>query len=84
VADPHRFQANVAPYIPPFSVVAQTKANGKPNARAPVTPPVRARNLHSSFRIVTGVRGSLSDNANSINIYDLLGRFLFANLVLRW
>ncbi|MCW8924699.1 MAG: TonB-dependent receptor [Xanthomonadales bacterium] len=30
------------------------------------------------------VGGSLSDNANSINNYDLLGRFLFANLTLRW
>jgi len=26
----------------------------------------------------------LVDNANSIDMYDLLGRFLFANLTLRW
>jgi len=30
------------------------------------------------------VGGSLQDTANSINMYDLLGRYLFANLTLRW
>jgi outer membrane receptor protein involved in Fe transport len=30
------------------------------------------------------VGGPLRDNANSINMYDLLGRFLFANLTFRW
>jgi len=30
------------------------------------------------------VGNTLSDNANSLNIYDLLGRYLFANLTLRW
>jgi len=30
------------------------------------------------------VGGTLSNTANSINGYDLLGRFLFANLTLRW
>jgi len=30
------------------------------------------------------VGGTLSDNANSINMYDLLGRFLFADLTFRW
>jgi len=30
------------------------------------------------------VGNTLGDNANSLNMYDLLGRYLFANLTLRW